>query len=722
MKTAYAASTPKPPATHRLLALGPLCFLLGGSLALAQDVWTGGGPDGLWSTNANWSTPPPPQTHEDIIMAGPGHLVNTADTAVSGSAPREWTLHTILFPSGAPNFLIHVGIVTIEPTATPGGIFNSSGRLQIFDMDPGNVFTNTTAGVLTLQFTTVGEKVLLQNLGGTVANPESGITNFFGASAGLATINNFGGFDGLHASGGQTVFGSSGATAGNASIANLGGDSVQGSGGSTLFKDNATGGHATIHNLGATAQGALGGSTTFTGVVTGAGSAEITNDGADVIGALSEGRTYFLASASADFATITNQAGRFEGGETLFFEASASRALVINRGSGFFGQPGRTIFDGHADAGQAVIVNEGGDSFLGNGGITSFNVFSDAGSATLIAQAGAPSPGPLIPGGLGGRIYFNDQSTGGTADVQVLGNGAVDISGHVTPNVTIGTIEGDGQAFLGANNLSVGSGSTTHVIFYGSLHDGGASGGTGGSFTKVGSGIITLAGTSDYTGATTVAAGKLLVDGSIAASSRVTVGAGATLGGHGTVSSIGGAGTIAPGDSPGILTATQLDPTGGADFAFELTQVGSPTYSNAAASGNDLLHLTAGIPFTAPLTSANQIAIDFSGASLAEGQIYLGGFFTDAAIDNAMVDGATFLYTGLDGFTVQFDGFVTEPTADFAGGTVLNGDVMRFEIGQGTAPVPDLPSTGLLVGLGVISLLGVRALRNGRRPSLAMAR
>ena len=80
-------------------------------------------------------------------------------------------------------------------------------------------------------------------------------------------------------------------------------------------------------------------------------------------------------------------------------------------------------------------------------------------------------------------------------------------------------------------------------------------------------------------------------------------------------------------------------------------------------------------PLTALLTSANQITIDFSGASLTDGQIYRGGFFTDTSIDSSMVDGASFLYLGLNEFDVQFDGFVTEAMADFAGGTVLNGEI-----------------------------------------------
>jgi hypothetical protein len=190
----------------------------------------------------------------------------------------------------------------------------------------------------------------------------------------------------------------------------------------------------------------------------------------------------------------------------------------------------------------------------------------------------------------------------------------------------------------------------------------------------------------------------------------VAVAAGATLAGHGNVSSISGAGTISPGDSPGILTATQLNPSGGTSFLFEFTQTGSPTYSNAAASGNDLLHLTSATPFTAPLTSSNQITIDFSGSSLAPGEVFRGGFFTDTATATSEVSNASFVYTGLNGFTVNFDGFVTEPLADFAGGSVINGTVLEFDIsGTGTS-VPDTSSTGTLLLLSLAATFGVHLL------------
>src|SRR4029079_6762287 len=80
---------------------------------------------------------------------------------------------------------------------------------------------------------------------------------------------------------------------------------------------------------------------------------------------------------------------------------------------------------------------------------------------------------------------------------------------------------------------------------------------TGGTatFDKFGVGVLTLGGSSTYTGATTIHAGTLQVNGSI--TSNVTVNSGGTLGGLGTVSgSVGvdAGGHVAPGTSPGTLS------------------------------------------------------------------------------------------------------------------------------------------------------------------------
>ena len=62
---------------------------------------------------------------------------------------------------------------------------------------------------------------------------------------------------------------------------------------------------------------------------------------------------------------------------------------------------------------------------------------------------------------------------------------------------------------------------------------------------------------------------------------------------------------------------------------------------------------------------------------------------------------------GLNGFTVNFDGFVSD-TANFAGGTV-NGTVFEFDItgtgNGGGGSVPDLGSSVLLLGLSISALV-----------------
>jgi autotransporter-associated beta strand protein len=94
------------------------------------------------------------------------------------------------------------------------------------------------------------------------------------------------------------------------------------------------------------------------------------------------------------------------------------------------------------------------------------------------------------------------------------------------------------------------------------------------AFHKVGTGILTLTGANDYEGPTVVEAGTLLINGSLLNSSVVTVNSGATLGGSGTINgdiTVESGGTLAPGNSIGILNVGQLTLGDGANLVFELT-------------------------------------------------------------------------------------------------------------------------------------------------------
>lgn len=698
--TIRAAFRPMAIARAASIALILVFSAAGGSpSSAADDTWTGAGPNPIWTSALNWSTGAPPGVGDNVIMLGPG---NTANTANVGGAFPTWTLNVLGFAATAPSFTIHIrgqDVVVAPGMTLSGGVINFSGTNQFLEVDPGNSNTPATPG--SLHFTqdafVLGGGVQIDNNGGTAVGgggpKEGGLTTFSGtSSAGPATINNFGAMvspvGSAFATAGQTVFEGT-AVAGTATINNFGGALQSTGGGTTTFKGSSDAVSATITNTGATAANARGGLTSFQDTAT-AGGATILNGASATTGFDIRGQTSFSGNASAGHANITNAGGTSAGG--------------------------LTSFSGTSTASSSTIVNNGGGIGLGQGGQTSFNASSNAGASTLIANAGAPGlvipPNLFILGGLGGVISFNQDSTGGTARVEVFGNGGIDISRHNAPGVTIGSLEGNGFAALGGNNLSVGSNNRS-TTFSGIAQDGGSGGGTGGSLTKIGTGTLTLAGDNTYTGATTVNAGKLIVDGSVASSSNVTVAAGASLGGHGNVSSVNGAGTIAPGDSPGILTATQVNPSAGTAFTFEFTKTGSPVYSNVAASGNDLLHLTGLTPFTTSLTSANQITVDFSGASLAVGQSYLGGFFTDSATATSIISGANFVYTGTGGFTVTFDGFVVEPIADFASGTILNGTVLEFEISGTSTSVPESP-TGILLFFALSAMLAPRLAQTAR--------
>jgi outer membrane autotransporter protein len=262
-----------------------------------------------------------------------------------------------------------------------------------------------------------------------------------------------------------------------------------------------------------------------------AGTAIITNPGT----------LSFANSSSADHATITND------GSLQFFNASTAGAANIT--NNFF-----LAFANSSTAGNAAIINNRGLTFGGT---------STAGNATIVTNNS-------------GITTFNSNSTGGLARLITNAGGTVEISGLTSTGMTAGSIEGAGNYRLGSKSLTVG-GNNLSTEVSGAIQDDGA---TGGSLVKVGTGTLTLSGINTYTGATTVNAGTLIVNGSIA-SSAVTVNAGATLAGIGTVgaTTIMSGGTFAPGNSPGTMTVQ-------GNLAFQsgaiyLVQVNPATASSA---------------------------------------------------------------------------------------------------------------------------------------------
>ncbi len=308
--------------------------------------------------------------------------------------------------------------------------------------------------------------------------------------------------------------------------------------GSVLFGGTSTADHATFTNLGLVDFGntSTAGNATFNniGVITfdgdsTAGNGTFTNSDSGFI-------NFAPPAPTAGNGTFTNTGG-----------------VVSERGGGFI------VFNA-GTAGNATFTNNGGAVSGAFPGETLFNP-GDAGNATLIANGG-------LGGGDGGLIVFSSAggvSTGGTARVEVFGNGNLDISQHTASGLTTGSIEGDGLVFLGANKLTVGANNLS-TTFSGLIQDGGIGGGTGGSLTKTGNGELSLTEANTYTGGTTLEAGALLVKNetdSATGSGAVQVNAG-TLGGTGKIAGAVTVGTgigigafLSPGNSatePGTLT------------------------------------------------------------------------------------------------------------------------------------------------------------------------
>jgi outer membrane autotransporter protein len=355
-------------------------------------------------------------------------------------------------------------------------------------------------------------------------------------------------------------------------------------------------------------------------------------------------------------------------------------------------------------AGLALIIS--GDGITNNSGTTQtlvasgvagpapspgaieFRGTSTAGDATLIANSGSN-------GGLGGTIFFEGESTGGTARVQVFGNGNLDISLHVTPSVTIGSIEGDGDVFLGANNLTVGSNNLS-TLLSGVIQDGGFVPDTGGSLAKIGTGTLTLSGTNTYTGFTTVSAGILNIQNGSALGSTFNgtfVGSGATLQLQGGISvgteelTINGAGATGQNGAlvnvsgtnnyGGLLTLASDSTISSDSGTLNLTNTGTIT-SFTSGEGFGLTLAGAGDGTISSIIGTGTGTLTKNGAgtwTLFGENTYTGATIVDAG--TLLVDGslaAASAVTVNSGATLGGTGTAAGAVAIADGGTLAPGD------------------------------------------------
>jgi fibronectin-binding autotransporter adhesin len=154
----------------------------------------------------------------------------------------------------------------------------------------------------------------------------------------------------------------------------------------------------------------------------------------------------------------------------------------------------------------------------------------------------------------------------------------------------VGTSEiGSLAGYGGVINLGPAAGSATSTLklggnhdstaYYGSIRNKDTTNKRGGALEKAGNGTLALWGANTYTGATTVAAGTLLVNWTLtgAGGLPVTCTSGATLGGIGRIErpvTINDSGTLAPGDEDvGTLTVSNLYLAASSITAIEINSV-----------------------------------------------------------------------------------------------------------------------------------------------------
>jgi len=279
------------------------------------------------------------------------------------------------------------------------------------------------------------------------------------------------------------------------------------------------------------------------------------------------------------------------------------------------------------------------------------------------------------------------------------------ISSRNAGNWALGGLTGSGTLGMGTAgsigiglNYTIGARNDSNDTFSGVIQDGDTVNNKLVSVTKTGTGILNLTGASTYTGNTAVNGGTLLVNGSLA-NTAVTVGVSGTLGGSGTIA---GAtvvnGTLAPGNSPGLLTfGSSLTLNSGSST---LMQVGGNT---TAGTDYDKVAVTGALTFGGSLVVSSY---DLGGGTYDIAQaatLHLFSFGSESGnFSSVSVVGTSLTYdsgtsswfaTGINGFDYNF--------------ALATGDLVI----SATSAVPEPSTYALFAGLAGLTFVITRRRR-----------
>ncbi|KAF0105072.1 MAG: outer membrane autotransporter barrel domain-containing protein [Rhodospirillaceae bacterium] len=636
----------------------------------------------------------------------------TLTVAGSNSAviPGLPTTTSILTAPGSESFNTYDASIGKKDTNTFGLSFFLSNSV-LFDLSDRltgytpffvtNQALDTTGGPLIVD----GTNVLL-GLAGAVSGA-GGVTINAGGGVQLSATNTYTGPTTI-ASNGQLYVTGPGSIALSSGVANDG-----------IFDISRAWAPVAIQTLSGTGQVSLG-----------AQNLRITNGSSQFAGIISDGNNNAPYAYPATGGSVTvaggvqvlSGANTYTGGTTVTGGATLGIFHNNNLGTG-----GRLTLDGGTLAAMAPLVLPRAVELGANGGVvdTHGNTLTLTGSVSGAGGLYKQGEGLLVLSGIHdylggttvneGTLRLGDGASLPSTGALTVNGGVFDLNGN---SITVGSLSGAGGTIsLGSGTLISDDDAATVLAS--------VIAGTGG-LTKTGAGSLNLTAINTYTGPTRVTNGRLAVNGSI--TSDVTVGAGATLGGAGSIfGSVTNAGVLAPGNSIGTLTVNgSLVVGAGSTYQVEANSLGQADRVNvtgapgtatlnggvvsvlaapgvyAPSTTYTILNATGGVAGTFAGASVN---LPFLRASLSydPGNAFLtlapGGFARGAATANQAAAGAV------------LDRSVAGATGDFA--TVI-GTLAGVSLQQGQAAMDAISgqnysgfaTAGIGNSLGFMNVLG----------------
>jgi fibronectin-binding autotransporter adhesin len=673
-------------------------LLLAGASAQAQTSYTGTASTGTWNSS-RWNN------SADASPYTSAWIANNAASFAAGA----YTFTT----AATSGVTVNVGNITLASGATVNfsgalGTFGTGGAVRTLDIGTGSLLDFGTQATSTAAGTG-----FIKSGAGVLATAGAGYSGGFTLNAGTVIMR------GVDAMGGSasnvlTLNGGTVASNANRAMANTkyGGGIVIGGNVqfgelatvNTLASSTANLSFANNVSLGSAARTFTGGNSgtqTFSGVISNTGSGgitfaanantdgrfEITNAANTLTGPINitAGEVRFTADGSMGAAAndIILDGGRFGkasdantvtlGAERDIFVGDGLGTSISSAGTGILiynkaianksGETGSWAKQGGGTLSLGGVSTYTGNTAVSNGILllTTGNNRLPTGTVVSLGQASSANVGTLNLNGLNQQIAGLASTTG------------------INATATKNTVTSTAAATL---DINVAAGATSSYGAGTAANSGAITGAI--SLKKSGLGTQTLGDTNTYTGATTVDAGKLVINGSIS-TSTTTVNSTGTLTGSGTVGAVTvkDGGFIAPGNSPGILNTGNITLEAGSSLGIEI---------DGATVGTQYDRLNV----TGSVSLAGLLSMTMSGSyAPANGTLFFilandGADAITGTFSNASVNGGTYTLGGQK-FQISYAGDTV--TSSFTGG---NDVVLQA--------VPE-PASLLLGAVAILTLL-----------------